>query len=408
MLLSSVAVSQGPARPDPPKANDATRVGVVTPRVSLLGGGGSVAQEATSLQKNIRSFLTGPRIGTVDLMAKLDSLALEEGKERQCDYVLFVSLVRKRQSAARGSGGYGGGTKAGDEFTFEYKIVATDGKQPPATRVVRATASADGEDVLTAMIETTAQAVVSLAKVARPAQPPQIVAEAKPQVINEPVKPEGRVPAPVESTPTGYGSLSATPPKRTNSPVRNDPPKAEGAIRIGIVIPKVTSTGGNMRGSNEASSLREAFVAYLEGSSIEILELKARLDNLALNESQKRACDFVLYTTMSRKRGSTSTGGGTLNSIMGNVGSGVGSNIPGSKTVGDITSGAARVTGSLATLARKNDEITFEYKLVTSAGARLVAGKVTKAKVKADGEDVLTPMIESAAQAILEATTVKN
>src|SRR5262245_4173432 len=90
-LLVSTAASQTTPQSDPPKADGATRIGLVTPRISLLGGGSSVMQETSALQKSISSFLTGPRIGTVDLRAKLDSLALEEGKERSCDYVLYVS-----------------------------------------------------------------------------------------------------------------------------------------------------------------------------------------------------------------------------------------------------------------------------------------------------------------------------
>jgi len=55
-------------------------------------------------------------------------------------------------------------------------------------------------------------------------------------------------------------------------------------------------------------------------------------------------------------------------------------------------------------LTKANDEMTFEYKLMVSDGTRAVAEKTTTAKVKKDGEDVLTPMIESAAQAIFDAT----
>src|SRR5689334_8318075 len=130
-VLSATAMAQpSTARPDPPKQDDAARVGLVTPRVSLLGGGGSVPQETNSLRQSISSYLTGPRIGTVDIRAKLDSLALEEGQERGCDYILTVSLTRKRPAAARGTAmTFGTGTKAGDEFIFEFKVTPVNGKQ---------------------------------------------------------------------------------------------------------------------------------------------------------------------------------------------------------------------------------------------------------------------------------------
>jgi len=335
---------------------------------------------------------------------------LEEAKERGCDYVLYVALTRKRPAAARGSGGsFGGGTKTGDEFTFDFKVVAVGGTQGTVERTLKGTAASDGQDVVTAMIETAAQVVVELARQARPA-----VAEAK--VNSDPVvQPKTPAPAPAsaepapEPIPTGYGSLSATPKSSSTSSRNNDPAKGEGVIRIGIVTPRVTSAGSGIGGNSEANSLRTTFTSFLAGSNIETIDLKARLEGLAITEAQRRQCDFVLYTTLVRKRaGSSSGGGGPINSIMGNVGGGggggVGTKIPGSKTVKDVTSEAARVSSTLASFARANDEVTFEYKLVTSAGAKPIAGKSTKAKVKNDGEDVLTPMIESAAQTIVDAT----
>ncbi|HEU4768508.1 MAG TPA: hypothetical protein VFS77_14095 [Pyrinomonadaceae bacterium] len=411
LLLASTSLAQTPAtRPDPPKSDDTARVGLVMPRVSLLGGGGSVPQETNSLRQNLSSFLTGPRIGTVDIRAKLDSLALEEARERGCDYVLYVALTRKRAAAARGAGAsFGGGTKTGDEFTFDFKVVAVAGTQGTVERTLKGTASSDGQDVVTPMIETAAQVVVELARQAKPA------ASAEAKVTSDPVvQPTAPASVPAEPAPepmpTGYGTLSANPKGTSTSSRTNDPPKAEGVIRIGIVTPRVTSAGSGIGGNSEATSLRAAVNSFLAGSTIETIDLKARLDGLALTEAQRRQCDFVLYTTLIRKRAASSSGGGgPLNSIMGNVGGGggVGTKVPGSKTVKDVTSEAARVSSTLAAFARANDEVTFEYRLVTSPGAKPVAGKSTKAKVKNDGEDVLTPMIESAAQAIVDAT-IKN
>jgi hypothetical protein len=162
-----------------------------------------------------------------------------------------------------------------------------------------------------------------------------------------------------------------------------------------------------MSGNTDAASLRETLASYLVGSNIETIELKARLEQLTLTEAQKRECDLVLYTTLQRKRTSSNKGGG-LDSIMGTVsGGGVGSKIPGAKTTQQIGSEAAKVSGAIASVARANDEITFEFRLMSSDGVRQLAGSNTKAKVKKDGEDVLTPMIESAAQAIVDATVKK-
>jgi hypothetical protein len=350
------------------------------------------------------SYLTGPRLGTIELKARLDSLAFDEGKERNCDYVLYTTMTRKRKATGSG-GGFGSGTKAGDEFTFEYKIVSTNEAQSPVGNVSRGSVKTDGEDVLTPMIESAAQVIVNLAKTARPAQAintnPAPTPNPEPAVspTNPATPPSANPPAPI-----GYGSLTATPPRTrpTTTSAVNDPPKAEGAIRIGIVTPRVSSAGSSA--NSDANALRQAVVSFLQGSVIETIDLKARLDSLTLTEGAKRQCDYVLYTTLLRKRNSTNSGGGGFDSIFGSMGSGMGSKLPGTKKVKDVSSDAAKVSHTIGTMTKANDELTFEYKLVLVDGAKTVATKSSKAKVKADGDDVLTPMIEAAAQTIVNVT----
>jgi len=410
MVLACTAVraqtpSYSTTRTDPPKAEGAVRIGLITPKVTLLGGGGTGTQEVSSLRKDLISYLTGPRLGTIELKARLDSLAFDESKERSCDYVLYTSMTRKRKPSTGTSGGYGSGTKVGDEFTFEYRVVATESGQPPVENVLRGTVKADGEDVLTPMIESAAQAIVNMAKAAAPKA--VHTATNAPTPNPEPVAtPTNANPVSTSSpsTPTGYGSLSAPTPSarnRTTSTTVSDPPKAEGTIRIGLVVPRVSSVGSSA--NSDSNALRETVSSFLQGSTIETIELKARLDSLALTEGVKRECDYVLYTTLLRKRNSQKSGGG-FDSILGSMGSGMGSKIPGAKKVQDVTSGVGKATGTIGALAKANDEITFEYKLVLLGGSRTVATKSTKAKVKSDGQDVLTPMIEEAAQTIVNVT----
>src|SRR5437588_843412 len=171
LLASGIAMSQtSRIGPDPFKPEGAIRIGLITPQVSLIGGGGTVTQETSTLRQSLTSYLMGPRIGTIDLKARLESLALEEAKERRCDYLLSVALTRRRKSAAGGT--YSSGTKTGDEFTFEYKLLATaaEATAPVTADILRASVTSDGEDVLTHMVETAAQKIVSLARPARSQQ----------------------------------------------------------------------------------------------------------------------------------------------------------------------------------------------------------------------------------------------
>lgn len=394
------AKSQVPRNNDPPKAEGAIRIGLVTPRVSLIGGGGTGSQETTFLRQTLNGYLTGPRIGTVDLKAKLDSLAVEEGKERQCDYVLYSVLTRKRQTTSGSAGAYNSSTRAGDEVTFEYKLFGMDQSQPLAANVARARVESDGEDVLTPLIEAAAQVIVTTArsKLASVAAVPSQNADA--------VAPKATpVPTPAPRAPTGYGTLTGSHPRPPTGAVISDPPKAADAVRIGMLTPKMIVVGGSSMSTNEAASLRQTVSSYLAGSIIETIDLKARLDSLALTEGKKRECDYVLYTTLTRKRSSHSSSGGGIGGVVGGLGNtSITKKLPGGKTASDVSSGASSVNGTLAALTKANDEITFEYKLVAIDGARPIAAKLTKAKVKADGDDVLMKMIEAAAQTIVDAT----
>ena len=52
---------------------------------------------------------------------------------------------------------------------------------------------------------------------------------------------------------------------------------------------------------------------------------------------------------------------------------------------------------------KAKDNLSLEYKLDRVENANTVVTNTAKAKAKSDGEDILTPQIEAAAQAILNA-----
>jgi hypothetical protein len=53
---------------------------------------------------------------------------------------------------------------------------------------------------------------------------------------------------------------------------------------------------------------------------------------------------------------------------------------------------------------KSKDELTLDIKVNSTSGAAAMA-KQYKAKAKSDGEDIISPIIEQAAQAILDAVT---
>ena len=181
-------------------------------------------------------------------------------------------------------------------------------------------------------------------------------------------------------------------------------PKKEGAVRICQMMPKAQVTTGSA--AQAAEAVRNAFASYLTGPRLEIASLNARLPSQAMEEARQSQCDYVLYASMTQKKGG---GGGMFSRAVGNVVGAAAGHIPVS-TAGEAAARGAVITGvyttaNIASNIKAKDEITLEYKLEAVGGARPALSKTEKAKAKADGEDVLTPLIERAAEAIVAAAT---
>jgi hypothetical protein len=61
--------------------------------------------------------------------------------------------------------------------------------------------------------------------------------------------------------------------------------------------------------------------------------------------------------------------------------------------------GAARAATDIAATTKVQDELELSYRLESETGAVLKEGK-SKHKAKSDGEDLLTPLVEHAAEEI--------
>jgi hypothetical protein len=196
---------------------------------------------------------------------------------------------------------------------------------------------------------------------------------------------------------TGGASASTTAAAVAAGTVAAATPKKAGAIRIGIVLPR-TQMSDNISGAAAAEAVRNTFVGYLNGSSVEVVLLNARMAEQAMEEARQAQCDYVLSAGLTQKKG-----GGLFGKVVGGVAGAAASSIPYGGSAGEV---AARTTlyttASIATSIKAKDELTLDYKLQTVEGEpKTVATNTSKAKAKSDGEDVITPMIERASAAML-------
>ena len=195
------------------------------------------------------------------------------------------------------------------------------------------------------------------------------------------------------NTPAGFVAASA--------------PKKEGAVRIGILMPKAQMTASDA--AQAAEALRNTFASYLNGPNVELVALAARLPSQALEEAKQSQCDYVLSASLTQKKGG---GGGMFGKALGNIASSAIAHLPGGNTAGEAAARSAAITGvytaaSISGSIKAKDELTLEYKLEATDGAKPGVTNTAKAKAKSDGEDVFTPLVEKAAQAIIDAVTKK-
>ncbi len=160
-------------------------------------------------------------------------------------------------------------------------------------------------------------------------------------------------------------------------------------------------------GVDPMAAVRDAFTSFLTGPTLAVQPLSARLQSQVRHEAKLGGCKFLLLPSVKHER--KSGGGGILGKVAGGAvqqGAWAVSGSTGS-TVGRVVAGAAAGAASsavydYASSSRNKDELTLTYRLESGAGAVLVE-KSEKRKAKSDGEDLLTPLVERAAEAVVEA-----
>lgn len=159
-------------------------------------------------------------------------------------------------------------------------------------------------------------------------------------------------------------------------------------------------------GVNEdaVQAVRDTFSTFLNGPGLAVTALTARLESQVREEARQGECVYLLLTSLTHKR----KGRGVFSKIATDSGSSTLFRIPGGSTVAsDIAiaaaTGAASAALRLAADIKEKDELRLEYRLEEPDQSRVIVEKTEKAKASADGQDVLTPMVEKAAETLATA-----
>ena len=156
--------------------------------------------------------------------------------------------------------------------------------------------------------------------------------------------------------------------RESSSTANTSTSKKPGVIRIGLILPSVQMYAGNV--AQTAETLRNSFMTHLNGPTIEVVALSG------VGEARQRECDYILSASMTVKKG-----GGMFGRAIGNIAG---------AAAGQISSGAIKA----------KDEVSLEYQLDHIETSKTSITNKDKAKAGADGEDVISQLVQKAAEVI--------
>jgi hypothetical protein len=186
-------------------------------------------------------------------------------------------------------------------------------------------------------------------------------------------------------------------------PTANDAQESS-APCLAVVLPSIQGVDGSS--TDVATGVRDLFISFLDGSALRTVILEARLPAQAAIEARQKGCGQMLLTTMVRKRDNGSSLGGVLGQAAGTAAWHIPYGVGGSVARGAAIAGA-QAASTLASDTRRKDEVRLEYRVGTPDGVAAAKPVSSKAKARADGEDLLTPLVERASAEIFSAVTAK-
>lgn len=194
-----------------PKASGKIRVGIAPPDAQLGQGSNAGADYSTPIRNAIVALMSGPAVEIAALDSHIAMQVQAEAQQKQCDYILYSSVAVKHSAGggfgkfmkmaapianmtpmgmmAHGMGsamamsaasaaasaaaqqaqqqaisqlaGFNGQVKSKDDVTVQYQLVQTGQAAPVMQNALEGKAKSDGEDVLTPLLQNTANTVLT-------------------------------------------------------------------------------------------------------------------------------------------------------------------------------------------------------------------------------------------------------
>jgi hypothetical protein len=201
------------------------------------------------------------------------------------------------------------------------------------------------------------------------------------------------------SSPSTVAPTSPSTTVAPTKPAETVGPKKAGMIRIGVVTVKPGNVAEGMNAANLATAVQTTLTDKLKAPNVEAIPIQATVLSQIEAEARQKECDFLVYTTVSHKKG-----GGGFGNVFGSTAAQIAGNTIGyGSTAGAIAANAA--TTAVVAEIKARDEVTVDVRLEKPGAGYPAFSKQFKGKAKAAGEDIITPATTQAAQALIEAAT---
>src|ERR1044072_407070 len=141
--------------------------------------------------------------------------------------------------------------------------------------------------------------------------------------------------------------------------------KRPGVVRLGLAGVQTGAVGDNLSAAHLAAAVRGALAARLTNTTVEVVILEPSADAEAA--ARQKECDFVVYASVSHKKG----GGGGFGGVFGK-GATAGTRIGNA----GATSGGGTATANV----KQKDELTLDIKLVAPGTSAPAAARQVKSK----------------------------
>jgi hypothetical protein len=186
-------------------------------------------------------------------------------------------------------------------------------------------------------------------------------------------------------------------------------PKKAGKIRIGVAPVQAQVGQGNNSQSDYGAPIRNSIVLIMNGPAVEIVPLDARMAFQVQAEAKEKECDYILSSSVTVKHQAASGGFGKLMKMAGpaasyvpmmNVGTMLATQAAGMAATAVAQQQATNQLSAFNGQIKSKDDVSMDYQLLPTGGDKAKLQTSLNGKAKSDGEDVLTPLIEQAANTI--------